>query len=335
MSFVRGGPKILIVEPDNREAFVHYVKTHFNLLVDNSAKSFEDLIAGLQCEQTVLYISEHAKENVSNLHLENCISISASAQEFLMHMINSGNGGLIKFIRKAPRMVIMKVVGDMSGTVSNVVDDFNAVVEPTRTVFNMYSNGTVICFTKANINKKIVYSDLFEQSIYTESHFSDVIERLDHQALKYISRNLNNGEWFELLIKIHDNNGAHKFHYDRLVYVFDKLGLGIVLKEGWSEHIERLFFSVGYYSLSFFTYLKPEEIKKITFALEFMENGERIVDFDVFHNRKKIHWDSIRLKQYASKAALSLHYRQALYKSLDITEVEKIVSMEDYIFATR
>ncbi|MBE0449509.1 MAG: hypothetical protein IBX70_01565 [Clostridia bacterium] len=336
MSFVRSGPKILIIEPSDREQFKSFVKSHFvSEKVKSDAKIFEEIISEMKPSQTLLYLADYARENIINIDVRNCIIINESPQIFFMRLINSNMGSLIKYVRKSPRIVIMKVVGNMDSTVSCIAEDFNAVIEPTRTIFSLHSEGTIICFTRGNINKRLEYSDLNTSSIYTEAHFSEVIDVLDHHALKYINRNLDENKWYDLTVKIQDNYDAYKIQYDRLVYIFDQLGVGIVLKEEWGEDGMKFFASNEAYQLVLYTYMKPEEVKKILLALEYMENGERIVNYDLFYKKKKIHWNDIGIKGYTEQSDLSRHYRQILYKQLESDEINKLTEMEDYIFATR
>jgi hypothetical protein len=81
--------------------------------------------------------------------------------------------------------------------------------------------------------------------------------------------------------------------------------------------------------------LEPNEIKKILLALEYLENGERIVDFDVYYKRKKLHWEDIRKANIKKRSTLSLHYRHELYKQLEKDSIIGLKAMEDYIFASR
>jgi hypothetical protein len=261
--------------------------------------------------------------------------VEGGAQNFLMSFINLGHASLISFVRRAPRLIIMRVIGDMEGTIHDIAEDYEATTEPTKEIFTRHSEGTVILFTECNLNKKLEYSELSKQALYTPLHFSEVIHSLDLHALKYSNRNLKDTVWNEMTIKILDKYGAYKVQYDRLIFVLDHLGAGILLKEGWSESPLRLFSSEDYYAVNYFTYLSPQEIKKILLALEYMENGERIVDFELFFKKKRIHWDEVRTKDNLSREALSQHYRHELYRDLAQEDIDRLKAMEDYIFASR
>lgn len=336
MSFVRSGPRILIVEAKDEHLFRSFLKTQFEQVeINDRVKTFEDIISVMNHHQTLIFIAENGKENVTRFDVEHCVIINDSAQSFLMKSLNQCNANNIAFVRRAPRIIVMKVIGNVENTINEITEDFRASVESTRTIINAHSEGTVILFTKGNINKKLEFADFYHKSVYTTEHFSETINILDHHALKYINRNTENKDWYNLTINIKDKYEDYKTHYDRMIYALDCLGAGMVLKEGWSEDSGRFFSSTGGYKVTLYTYMEPKEIKKVLFALEYMENGERIVDFDLYYKKKKIHWDEIKIKGISSKEKLSDYYRQELYKNLEEEDIRFISGLEDYIFATR
>jgi len=336
MSFVRSGPRILIVEPKDDALFRSFLTSHFeNFKIPETVKSLEDIISVMKYNQTLIYITKNAKLNITDFEIDNCVILEGSCQSFLMKALNSNGSNLINYVRRAPRIIIMKVIGSVDKTVDDIAEDFKATIESTKMILSTHSDGTVIFFTKGNINKKLEFADFFSRAVYTTEHFSTIINMLDHHALKYINRNTENKDWFDLTINIRDKYEDFKTHYDRLIYTLDCLGAGMVLKEGLSEETGRFFTSTGVYKLALYTYLEPLEVKKILLALEYMENGERIVDFDLYYKKKKIHWEDVKIKGINEKENLSHLFRQNLYKSLEDEDIEYLRSIEDYIFASR
>jgi hypothetical protein len=336
MSFVRSGPRMLIVEPKDETLFRSFLISHFDhFKIPESIKTFEDIVSVMTHHQTLIYITKNAKVNITQFEIDSCVILEESCQSFLMKALNSNGSALITYVRRAPRIIIMKVIGSVEKTVDDIAEDFKATIESTKTILSTHSDGTVIFFTKGNINKKLAFSDFFAKAVYTTEHFSTIINILDHHALKYINRNTENKDWYDLTINIRDKYEDYKTHYDRLIYTLDCLGAGMVLKEGWSEETGRFFSTTGVYKLTLYTYLEPIEVKKILLALEYMENGERIIDFDLYYKKKKIHWDEVKVKGINPRESLSYHYRQSLYKSLDDEDIEYLRSVEDYIFASR
>lgn len=336
MSFVRSGPRILLVVPNDESAFKAFLKTHFDYSeIGSHTKTFEDVISLMNHHQTLIYITSNADEGIKVFDLSKCTIINESAQNFLMECLNTNASQNIKNVRRAPRIIIMKVLGDIERTMNDIADDFRASLEPTKTVLRKHDEGTVIMFTKGNLNKVLEFSQLFPMSIYTKEHFSETINNLDHHALKYINRNTEHCDWFNLTINIRDKYEDYKNHYNRLIYALDCIGAGMVLKEGYSEDNSRFFSTTNVYKVILYTYMEPAEIKKVLLALEYMENGERIVDFDLYYKKRKVHWSDVKMPNLKSAEKLSEYYRLKLYESMEPDDIDYVRSIEDTIFASR
>lgn len=336
MSFVRSGPRILLVVPKDEESFKSFLKTHFDYMeIGGQSKTFEDIISVMNHHQTLIYITSKADEGIVDFEVSKCTVINESAQNFLMECLNTNASHNIERVKRAPRIIIMKVLGDIERTVNDIADDFKASLEQTKTVLRKHEEGTVIMFTKGNLNRVLEFSQLHPVSVYTSEHFSETINSLDHHALKYINRNTENCDWFNLTINIRDKYEDYKNHYNRLIYALDCIGAGMVLKEGYSEDNSRLFSTSNVYKIILYTYMEPTEIKKVLLALEYMENGERIVDYDLYYKKKKVHWSDIKTSNLKSAEKLSDYYRHKLYESLEPDDIEYIRSIEDTIFASR
>ncbi|HAS72846.1 MAG TPA: hypothetical protein DCS67_01730 [Clostridiales bacterium UBA8960] len=336
MSFVRSGPRILIVVSKDESIFKNFLTTHFeHMVLSDQVKTFEDIISVMNHHQTLIYMAKNSNDNIEDFEVAKCTVINDSAQEFLIKCLNSSSSQNVEFVRRAPRIIIMKVLGDVERTVSDIAEDFKASIESAKTVLRDHNEGTVIMFTKGNLNKVLEFSQFFHKAVYTTEHFSETINNLDHHVLKYINRNTANCDWYNLTITIRDRYEDYKNHYNRLIHALDCIGAGMVLKEGYSEDISRFFSTSSVYKVVLYTYMEPLEIKKVLLALEYMENGERIVDFDLYYKKKKIHWTEVRVGNIKSSEQLSEHYRSELYKSLEPDDVEYIRSIEDYIFAIR
>lgn len=336
MSFVRSGPHIIIVEPVDQNAFMNFVKLHFDgKRVQDQKLRFDEIVSELQSDQTLIYVTDSGVENILRIEVTSCVVIDVSPQVFMMSLINLKMCDLIRFIRKSPRTVFMKLISEPEKTIQEIANDFDGSVEFTNSVYNKHSEGTIILFTQGNIHKKLRENELYNEAVYTTKVFSEVINTLDHHSLKYVNRNVKENLWVELVIKIQDDVEAYKIQYERLMMVLDQLDVGIVLKESWGEEGIKIFSSCEVYELTLFTYLKPLEVKKILFALEFLENGERIVNYDLYQKRKKIRWEDLKVAGITDQSKLSAHYRQMLYENLDEDDVEKLRGFDDFLFASR
>jgi hypothetical protein len=336
MSFVRSGPRILLVEAKDETLFKNFLITHFeHEEINGRLHSFEKIISIMNHHQTMVYMARNSQSTLEDFEVDRCVILNESAQAFLIKCLNCNASQNIKFVRRAPRLIIVKVLGDIDKTLGDIAEDYKADIEPTKHIISSHTEGTVILLTKGNLNKVIEFSEFYPRALYTSEHFSETINSLDHHALKYINRNTEGADWFSLTITIRDKFEDYKSHYNRMIHVLDALGAGLVLKEGYSEDMSRFFASVNVYKVVLYTYMNPLEIKKILVALEYIENGERIVDFDVYYSKKKIHWGDVKVNGIKSPDKLSEHYRHELYKSLKEDDIQYLRAIEDTIFATR
>jgi len=118
-------------------------------------------------------------------------------------------------------------------------------------------------------------------------------------------------------------------------YIFEKLKMGMILGETWGTDIASVFQTVGIYKVRFFTFKEPLEIKKILVGLEYLEDGERICDYDLYWKRKKYHWDQVRTETVKGKRELGVYYRDCIMSQLNHGEKIKMAAMEKEIRATK
>ncbi|MGB3366319.1 MAG: hypothetical protein WBA54_02435, partial [Acidaminobacteraceae bacterium] len=85
------------------------------------------------------------------------------------------------------------------------------------------------------------------------------------------------------------------------------------------------------YKVRLFTFLDPIEIKKLVVALEFLEDGTRVVDYDLYLKRKKIHWDDLRTRELGTRTQINSHYHKEIYSVLSDDEKKEMKIMEDDI----
>jgi hypothetical protein len=256
---------------------------------------------------------------------------SSEIDYVLIEILNNFDAyGIIK-TRLTPKLIVMKSIGDFELFFNSVKNDINAVEESTYNMFDNHSRGTFIAFSNTSINYPVAFSDLNNKILYTDDDYTDVIKILRTRNLKYLNSGVKNQDWYELKIKIYDSYGHYDLHYKRLMYVLDKLDYGLVLGESWGTDAATVFLSVGVYKVRLFTFLDPLEIKKLLVALEFLEDGTRVVDYDLYLKRKKIHWDDLRTKQLSTRDAINNHYHNEIYSILSDSEKEELKIMEDDI----
>lgn len=235
----------------------------------------------------------------------------------------------------APRIIIMKTFGNTDKVIEQLVKDYQGKVGDFNEILENTNQGTVIIFTQKKIGEPISISDLHGRSVHINSDYPRVMRELKIHDLKYLNMGFDNKDWYELVIKIYDSYGKYMLHYQRLLKVLEHLEVGFILGEAWGKDAATVFLSVGVYRIRFFTYYEPKDIKKILLGLEYLDDGTRIVDLDLYHKRRKIYWTDVMQKKVKDKEELSKIHRDEIFSQLSDTTKKEIIEMEKKILATR
>jgi len=340
LKLVRSGYKTLVLEVTNAKDSINFLKNNTEVIsvADPSPKSstdFNQYVESATDSHVVVYLTENMKSTLSFDEVEALIIIEGEMFDILMKIINLDSGNIVKTTRVGPGIVIMKLIGDEEKVIDMVQNDFDAKAATLLSQLNEKSSGTVILFTKGDITKPVSCELIHPTSLHTEHDFRHVMQSMRLQNLKYLNAGLHNEDWYELKIKIYDAYGRFELHYKRLVYILEKLDLGLILGESWGTDAATIFLSVGIYKVRFFTFYNPIHIKKILLGLEFLDDETRIVDYDLYLKRRKIHWDALRDKEHKTRESLSRMFRQEILSHLTDEEIDELHIMEKNILASR
>ena len=340
LKLVRSGYKTLILETPDIQAATEFISEHTCVVevINPAPQSFEahhDACATATDKHVFLYLVSTMKAKLEMNELKSLIKIEGEIFEILMQIVNHDSKRLISKSRMGPGIIIMKLIGDENEVINLVKEDFEAKSANMMTHLNEHSQGTVISFTKGDITKPVSRESIHPISLHTDQDFKSVIQALRLQNLKYLNAGLHNEDWYELKIKIYDAYGHFDLHYKRLAYVLEKLDLGLILGESWGTDAATIFLSVGIYKVRFFTFYNPIHIKRILVGLEFLDDGTRVVDYDLYLKRRKIHWDALRDNEHKFRDALSHKFRQEIYSHLTDEEAAEMHEMEREILKSR
>jgi hypothetical protein len=87
--------------------------------------------------------------------------------------------------------------------------------------------------------------------------------------------------------------------------------------------------------VNFFTFYEPSYIKKILMSMEYVDDGTRIVDYDLYMGKKKISWRDLTKDKKATREELAMKYRKETLSNLTPDELEKLYAMEERVMETR
>jgi hypothetical protein len=76
-------------------------------------------------------------------------------------------------------------------------------------------------------------------------------------------------------------------------------------------------------------------IKKILLGLELLDDSTRIVDYDLYYNRKKLNWSDAADEGIKLRHLIGVKYRGEILSKLSENEIAELYEMEEKILATR
>lgn len=332
-SLVRSGPKMLLLESEHIDLLRSYLIDQFSAINYEFNSAFEK--AGEN--YTILFLTKQMKDVVEVKDVTDTLVIAEESEVLLCQLINSRQSELLTKIRTAPRIIMVRAMGDLENVMQEIHADHGGTFGTMMEIMNSRNEkGTIVTVTDKPLHRNILLSDMYEKCLFIEQKFFPLFKNIRLHALKYLNKGIGNKDWYEIEIRIYDRYSAYKLHYERLAMVFDLLELGIILGESWAKDYPRPMMSVGVYRLRFFTFHDPKYIKKILLGLEHLEDSTRIVDYDIYYQRKKMDWtDSIEKGEPRARHLLGLKYREEIYSRLSPQEAEEVRRQEEEILKTR
>ncbi|MCY6485257.1 hypothetical protein OW763_12995 [Clostridium aestuarii] len=331
-SLVREGPKILLIESKKIDELVLYVKQKFDAKECNFNFAYENS----EEDYTILCLTDKLQEVVKEKHIKHIFLIKYQPDKLFCDVLNDNKINLISGSRLAPRIIVMRAFGDFEKIIDEIQKDYMGNNGKLHSILNEHNNkGNIILFSKKPLSNKISLLDIYEKAIYVEQEYYYLLKSLRKHGLRYLNQGLGERDWYDLDIKIYDRFEAYKLQYDKLIRVIDNLELGVVMGESWGIDSPRFLMKVEIYRLRLFTLLEPEYIKKILLALEYSEAGTRIVDYDLYYNRRKIGWTDIEQGEIKARNLLGQKYRNLVFSKISSKESLKILDIENKILQTR
>lgn len=288
---------------------------------------------------TILYIVPQLKPHVGVEEVLEVLLVRQEAVMVLCSLSEAVSQGLISGLRPAPQTLILRVLGDMEQTLSKLQQDFGGTTADYMTCVEQgRGSTTIIGLTDKPVNRAATLRDLHPEFLSVEGDYAALRRQLALKAFGYLQSGDQTKVWRRLEVRIYDLYSAYQLHYQRLLEVLDALEIGFVLGEFWSKDYPRFMMPVEVYSVVFFTYQPPIEVKRVLLGLEHLDSGVRLVDYDLFENNKKVYWKEtqqqrrgqVPLRQEAAVAA-----REALRARLEPEAWGRILALETRLEALR
>ena len=331
-NLIRGGPKILLFESSKIQALSDYFIQEKKAGVYNYDDAFER--AGE--DYTIIFITDKITDVVDLRTVSNALIIEEEPDVILCNLLNDKMTHLVDRSRIATRIIILRAVGDLEKVIKEISDDYKCVEGEMIQIFNSHNEkGTLVAFTDKPIHRTVSMKDMYKKALFIEEKYSPLMRSLRPRALKYLNSGLGNKDWYELEIRIFDRYSEYDLHYERLLNIMDWLELGIILGESWGKDYPRPMMAVEVYRVRFFTFYEPIYIKKILLGLELLDDSTRIVDYDLYFNRKKLNWSDAADEGIRVRHLIGVKYRKEILSKLSEKEIAELYEMEERILATR
>lgn len=333
VSLVRSGPRSLLVTTSDRQRLIEILTQNYGaVLVDQ-----ETVAEKSEENHTILFIIRYLDDNHESYEKIDALLIYEDSLSIVCKLSPVISDGTITSIRPGHHILIMRTAGDMHKVLAKVQEDLGGTIgDYFDCIENSFENTTVIGLTEKPLYKPLTQEDFHPQFIRLNEDYFNVKQVLRRHSIKYLNLGVDSREWTTLEIRIYDSFGAYELHYKRLLTVLDSLQLGFVVGESWVKDQPRALLFIDVYSIRFLTFKSPAEIKKILFGLEYLDDGRRIVDYDLHQKGKKLQWSSLfKWEKNMDKKAIAAETRAELLSRLSEATRRELLDLEREILKTR
>lgn len=316
LSIIRSGPRVVRMEGDE-QAILGWLRSHFP--VSESPK--ERILDGIGEDSTVLVVGDRGSEIY--------VAINNFPDVILAAMLNDGACAMIKSVRRMPRSIIFRSIGDYETAMREIAEDFGGEVSTLDRVWDWDSDqGVIICFTEKSLARPLVMGDMKRDVVLITMPHEVLRARLRRRALYLFNLSMDKSEWRQLEIRIYDAYGRYPLHVERLTKAIDDLELGLIMGEGWGKDYAHILMPVSVYCLRLFSCFDPKVVKKALMGLEYVDGDERFADFDLYENRRKISWTDVSAGSYRDRKVLGSLMRDEVRNALEPDQICELDRLE-------
>ena len=322
MIFVRFASQILFIKCDNDGKIRDFLKQNMNGI----EKDYESAVKMGDEASTVVFLKDK-KEIKNSLENENVIFLDRDLKFIMKELINWDNKKSIDKVDMAPSMILMRYIENWEDIYKEIEEKYHATRIKLLEALKMDSEFcTIVALTQKSLNMSVSPFELVNPPVVVDIPPEKLFKDLRNDVLIYLTKTAESRDWYELRVTIYDKNGNYKRHYERIVHVLNELGVGLVLNEGWTLDHPFVFVTIAVYQVTFLSLIDPIEVKKVLLGMEYGRNGERIVDLDLYHNKRKISWTEKGIKEFGKdREEVGMHFRKELIKKLPQISVNRYV----------
>lgn len=326
LSMIRSGPKTLLISTPEPQLLGSYLNNRYQ----GVQGTFEQIFDGTREEDSIVILTQGSLEEAIPISaIQEAYSLPVEMEHLLCALISDNMKVYIRQIRMAPQMILLRSMGSLAQSLEALEGDFPGETGEIIDLMNRYSDhGAVVALTDRPLHRICGLHDIYPLARHIPMPYGTLFRSLRAHALKYLNAGIENKDWIELEIKIYDRLSAYELHYKRLLQMIEGLEMGLILGEGWGKDSPRFMMTVNVYRVRLMTFMEPEEIKRYLVGLEYLEDGMRVADHDVFANRRKLSWNEVAKGFAKSREALGILYRNKILQNLTQEEKDAFLEME-------
>jgi len=326
MVFLRMGARLLFLRTDKIEDLKDFMVNN----LDGKVKGFEQSLDESTEDSTIVFITDKQHQKTDINDAKYIILVNEPSSILLASILTSHLSGLIYRADLGPALLIMRSAGDENKVVDRLQRSYDGeLVSWKEGIKKGEKMDTLLALTSQPIGNKIGGGDFSETILLLPHPVNHVQKRLRSEGIVFITQSMDGGQWYELRINIYDSKGYYSEHYRRLMLVLNHMELGMVLGELWTRDHALILYSVLAYQVRLFTLYPPKKIKELLLGLEYNEDGDRLVDFDLYYRNKKVSWIDIERKhKKRNKVEEGKQYRKELFEKLPEQVIGKLLQLE-------
>lgn len=309
MSLVRNGPTIISVSTQNdKNILLNYIGSISLNPSRDIAESYDNAGEG----DTLVIFDKDDTDGVS------VYQSTMATSQILCELINRDLSMNIKEIHVTPPNIVMRMLGNIDAAIDQIAKDFKAVeTSKALLISNLDEPAVLVNFTSEPLNKIVPLLSFHKRALLIAKPYGQLLAFLRARAEEYLNIAMGRPDWNEIEITLFDAMDQFNLHYKRLIAVLQGLDVGVVVGEDWIAEYTVALRKSEVYQIRLLTPLSPREIKRIALALEYDMDGRRVVDFDVYVDKKKIGWATEReMNKGYTRADIGVLHRRRLMSSL-------------------
>lgn len=324
LSLVRQSGRIIVLKTRHGEQTAEWVR---NRLAAWEYGLREALNEG-KPDQTIVIISSTGKVE----DLSSSFVVDKAADELLELLFRNNDLPADLELKLLPRSIHFRITGEARSIIDQIERDFHGTRTNVRDfLFDTSEKGVAVLFSEKPLNQNITIEDLFPDMLYIRMPFQSLFHHLQWRAMTYFNEGLKGREWNLVEIRIYDSYGRYHLHCERLRLFLEACEMGLTIGEGWGKDYAHILMPLQVYTMKILTFYDLHVLKKALMALEYTEEGDRFVDFDLYSQKKKVGWTELSEDKNRNRQQHAMKFRTDVMATLSDPLKKEIHDLEKEI----